>query len=596
MKRLLSTSICFMLFLFLRGQECEQDLIPKQGDNRMWGYVNLMDDWVVLPQYHKVQPFRGKAALVQRGKSYGAIDCNGKAVIQCEYELIQPFIANKAWVKKNGKWGLFSDRGEKILNPIYDEVQPIASYRDEVWVRKGELWGLFDLASQLFYYQPQFSEYLNLNEVALVKKGNKSGMVSTRRSEEIYPFIISHAKGLPKERIAIKVDSKWGMITEKGEGVIPPRFDTLMYFGYSDFKVKEKKGELLYDADGKKLTAAYYDKIYPFSEGRARVETNGKYGFITVLGRELVSLNYLSATDYSNNTSIVQTDRGFGLLGKNNELVLKDTLTKIHKTNNDKYLIAEYGDADYIIQENRLLSNKYMFVDSIVYKDRLLLRNQESNWMLFYVPSEKILAKGYDSIKYLGNDRFLVSITKYGIIDINGTEILPQQFDAITTYYDFNFEQLVCSKNGKEYIYTGDGELWMNKAFDDVRLYNDQTTLVVAEGESSYFVRNKKVISEAFSEVMISENAPDWPAIVQTGKKMKLIVYSGKSIEGSESDELKYLSKNYYAFRKKRKWGVKDNRGRIVLDAKYDAVVRKVRNSFVVEQKEKEVTVYQYSR
>lgn len=594
MKRLLTTSICFMLFLILRGQECEQDLIPKQGDNRMWGYVNLMDDWVVLPQYHKVQPFRGKAALVQRGKSYGAIDCNGKAVIQCEYELIQPFIANKAWVKKNGKWGLFSDIGEKILNPIYDEVQPIASYRDEVWVRKGELWGLFDLGSQLFYYQPQFSEYLNLNEVALVKKGNKSGMVSTRRSEEIYPFVISHAKGLPKERIAIKVDSKWGMITEKGERVIPPQFDTLMYFGYNDFKVKKEEGELLYDAIGKKMTAIYYDKIYPFSEGRARVEINGKYGFITVLGRELVSLIYLSASDYRNNTSIVQTERGYGLLGKNNELVLKDTLTQIYKTNNDKYLIAEYKGVEYVIYDNELFNHKYLSVDSIVYKDRLLLRDQESNWMLVYVPTQKVLAKGYDSIRYSGNDRFLVSNAKYGMIDINGTEILHQQFDAIATYHDF--EQLVCSKNGNKYIYTRDGELWMNKAFDNVRLYNDQTTLVVTEGESSYFVRNKKVISEAFSEVMISENTPEWPAIVQQGKKMKLIVYSGKSIEGSESDELKYLSKNYYAFRKKRKWGVKDNRGRIVLDAKYDAVVRKVRNSFVVEQKGKEVTVNQYSR
>lgn len=594
MKRLLSTSICFVLFLILRGQECEQDLIPKQGDNRMWGYVNLMDDWVVLPQYHKVQPFRGKAALVQRGKSYGAIDCNGKAIIQCEYELIQPFIVNKAWVKKNGKWGLFSDIGEKILNPIYDEVQPIASYRDEVWVRKGELWGLFDLGSQLFYYQPQFSEYLNLNEVALVKKGNKSGMVSTRRSEEIYPFVISHAKGLPKERIAIKVDSKWGMITEKGEGVIPPQFDTLMYFGYNDFKVKKEEGELLYDAEGEKLTALHYDKIYPFSEGRARVETNGKCSFITVLGRPLMPLVYLSATDYSNNTSIVQTEGGFGLLGKNNELVLKDTLTKIYKTNNDKYLIAGYKGVEYVIYDNELLNHKYLSVDSIVYKDRLLLRDQESNWMLVYVPTQKVLAKGYDSIRYSGNDRFLVSNAKYGMIDINGTEILPQQFDAIATYHDF--EHLVCSKNGNKYIYTRDGELWMNKVFDNVRLYNDQTTLIGTEGASSYFVRNKKVISEAFSEVMISENAPDWPAIVQTGKKMKLIVYSGKSIEGSESDELKYLSRNYYAFRKKRKWGVKDNRGRIVLDAKYDAVVRKVRNSFVVEQKGKEVTVNQYSR
>ena len=77
---------------------------------------------------------------------------------------------------------------------------------------------------------------------------------------------------------------------------------------------------------------------------------------------------------------------------------------------------------------------------------------------------------------------------------------------------------------------------------------------------------------------------------------MKLIVYSGKTIEGSQSDELKYLSKNYYAFRKKRKWGVKDNRGRIVLDAKYESVVRKVGTSFVVEQKGKKLTVNQYAR
>ena len=74
-----------MVSLFAQGQLCQQDLFPKQSTNRYWGYVNIFDQWQILPIFTTAEPFRGKTAVVLRGMKYGAVNCEGKLIVPCQY-------------------------------------------------------------------------------------------------------------------------------------------------------------------------------------------------------------------------------------------------------------------------------------------------------------------------------------------------------------------------------------------------------------------------------------------------------------------------------------------------------------------------------
>jgi hypothetical protein len=57
-----------------------------------------------------------------------------------------------------------------------------------------------------------------------------------------------------------------------------------------------------------------YDQIGRFSEGRARVQLNGKYGFIDLEGNEVVPLKYDSVGYYQEGRVIVRLNGKYGVI------------------------------------------------------------------------------------------------------------------------------------------------------------------------------------------------------------------------------------------------------------------------------------------
>src|SRR5436190_3078399 len=94
-----------------RGSNCPDDLVPKYGENKMWGYANLFGQWVIEPSYTKVSPYIENKAVVMKGLSYGVIDCEGNVVLAPQYEKLTNFRFGKIWAMKNGLWGLLNDKG-----------------------------------------------------------------------------------------------------------------------------------------------------------------------------------------------------------------------------------------------------------------------------------------------------------------------------------------------------------------------------------------------------------------------------------------------------------------------------------------------------
>ncbi|MBQ6769466.1 MAG: WG repeat-containing protein [Bacteroidales bacterium] len=91
----------------------------------------------------------------------------------------------------------------------------------------------------------------------------------------------------------IKRNGKWGYADDKGNEVIPCKYNHAFPFYESDLALVESEGKFGYiDKRGKVEIPLQYAKAYPFSDERAAVKKNGKYGFVTSYGYEVIKPRY----------------------------------------------------------------------------------------------------------------------------------------------------------------------------------------------------------------------------------------------------------------------------------------------------------------
>ncbi|HOY95525.1 MAG TPA: WG repeat-containing protein, partial [Catalimonadaceae bacterium] len=109
---LLAFQIGWQYSSFGQSYDCEEELFSKKDkQTRLFGYVNAIGEYRIPPSFLKAMPFVGRNAVVQQGKRFGVINCEGILVVPADYEEIASFSNGKGWVKKGGLWGLADLKG-----------------------------------------------------------------------------------------------------------------------------------------------------------------------------------------------------------------------------------------------------------------------------------------------------------------------------------------------------------------------------------------------------------------------------------------------------------------------------------------------------
>lgn len=131
--------------------------------------------------------------------------------------------------KSTFKWGIIDSNGVKVIDPIYDEIS--------------------------------IPSYDNYPKLKIIKNG-KSGYLSMDFKEILFNENLGHLEG------------------EIGNN---------LYLVFQVFEDGQKYG--IVNQDNQKIVECIYDKIYSYSEGLARVEKGGKYGFIDTDGKVIIPIS-----------------------------------------------------------------------------------------------------------------------------------------------------------------------------------------------------------------------------------------------------------------------------------------------------------------
>jgi hypothetical protein len=197
----------------------------------------------------------------------------------------------------------------------------------------------------------------------------KWGLI-TDNGKELTPFKYTYMSDFFSDGLlVVAIDDKYGAIDINGNEKIPVKYPSLWPFndGLSQALIDDKLVYIDKD-DNEVINARQYDDGGAFYGGVAKVQKNGKWGFIDKTGRNITPLKYDFIGDYIDENlvivgKLVGKNKKYGLIDKKGHEIIPPQCTydKLIHPNLDFIFLRDGGEGYVIVADNKI--RKYGFID-----------------------------------------------------------------------------------------------------------------------------------------------------------------------------------------------------------------------------------------
>lgn len=518
---------------------------------------------------------------------YGLIDRIGR-IVRKEMAFVGPFENGLARVSFQGRisGSLKNDHSLGKLqayladmlspNAMVDYTQYDRHFRKNAYlICESCEWGFMDTTGQVVI-KPQYTFVQNMSkEVGMVKKGNKWGMVS-RRGDLLIPCQYDGVEFLENtdEKIikVYKQEPKYGLIDTLGQLAVGAVYDEIGSFSEGRLAVSQNNLWGFVDAEGKEVVPCRYKEVKNFSEGLAAVRQDNKWGFINKQGEVEIGFRYRRAGNFKEGVAWVSTERGYGYIDIAERFVIEPGFSRAYDFFQGRARV-EVGGAFGLID----LSGKYV------------VRPRFSH-------IEPFNQYGIAIVRY-GRDRI-----RYEIMDLNGNLITKKSYESIEQFSEGL--AAVRDKNGYGFINT-QGVLVIEDQYSRVSRFSEGRAAVYKNGNCGYI--NKVGQTTIDFEYSRCQDFEDGRAVINKGirntglidlagevlvepKLNRLLDFNeGRGLVRDEKYRFYYITEQedlYRGYFQKAssfkhgvavvqidgKWGIINQKGMSVIPPKYDKI------------------------
>ena len=447
-------------------------------------------------EYDDAEPFqRGLLKVFKKGKE-GLYHMGGYPILEARFEKISILNRNLLVIQQGSKQSVFTAKGNKIDLPGVDEIIPAGNYlalRNGLkfaLITEGELLRSLeneDLKPEYRYRSviPLSTNRLLLNESedSYLLSNNKTSLLKTSKGMRVKAC----EWGIQLERSGLV-----SMVDTNGQPIGGDFEQILIAGNMAIVKANGKFG--LMNRSGKLVRSFLYDSLSPFSANIFHAWKGGKRLLLFDSGREIAfsgnrSPEILRLMDSGGNpkmTYICLSDSAGkkAVFSKSGRQILPYSWTQINLSEPHFFIIEadrKFGLAD--TSGKILLKPVYTGISSVNAEYVCVAKGKQISILNPY--SQKVLlAKLSSTAKSFGPSRNLFAVRlqdKAGIIDQNGKQLVPFQYDDIMYW---NPTKCLVKKNGFWYFYVMSNGKELVKAIKKVHLLLEREGEMIFEMES----------------------------------------------------------------------------------------------------------------
>lgn len=387
-------------------------------------------------------------------------------------------------------------------------------------------------------------------------------------------------------------DNKYGVLSSTGKTIIEPSYAEMIQIpnnknavfictydinyqtGEYKTKVLNQKNQEIYTQYNKVEAISNKDENNNllYEQNALKVEQNGKYGLISMKGKELIPVEYeeISPIIGIENSYKIKKEGRYGIVDHEGKVVIEPQYADIDilgKDNKSGFIVkndlGKYGIVDY--SNNKILETKYNSIQKVFGND-LYVATDEEKQKLIKNDGTEVLKEGFNEIKEIlssqENAVIFINNNKYGIMDLSGKVLINAEYDFLTE-----------AKTGYFIAKTGDkyGIIDINK---EVKIPFDYISIVYNKKADFYILEDSNFNSNVLNsnletklKGLILELNED-KGYIKIRQEDDTKYYNFKFEEKQEKDL--YPNRTLFLDKKDGKYGYLDKNGKNVVDYKYD--------------------------
>ncbi len=476
-----------------------------------WGIINYKGDRICNFQYEEVSDLGDGLFSVKKGSHYDLTNYNGD-VIRDYFDSICQFSNGKAKAKRYGRWGVIDVKGQEVY-----EYTPLSNglvkYRSAFHKSEGLMTNSNEEICSLIY--DEIEEFQDGQ--AKAKKNDKWGIINEKGEEiyEIFPLNEGFYKYYSNYQDA------YGLMNNEKKAITEPKFSKVGDFGDGLINIQIMSGYKDYkwgaiSTIGDTVIPCIYEAFKPFVDGKAKVKKDSVWSIIDTIGNEIPEyfiLNngfvvykslfnnrcglmnasreiiteqlFLQIDDFCEGKAKVKIGKGsgttWGYINEKGEEVFKEQLL-----NGDiiKYESVLQGKCGLKKKSGDIITD--LIYDDIRHCiDSVVEAQKEDKWGIIDVNGNEIVPFIYKDIQIISRELFKVAITeniygffstitghknKWGLIGKENNVIVPLEFEIIE---DFKNEIAKAMKYEKWGILDIHGNTIIPYDYDEIELFED---------------------------------------------------------------------------------------------------------------------------
>jgi hypothetical protein len=259
-------------------------------DQGQWMVIDLNGKIVLAKGYDRLQLWDGGFLAFRVQNKWGVLNQKGVQIVAPKYDEILLRQGRFFLTNTGGQKGLVLNNGTEVLTPQADQIDIISD--SLFFFRKGNLWGAAD-GNGKSLAPTRYTGYSRISTNFYRLQGNGKpfllsilckGVITNGEYENYYP--------LSNRYVVTRKNQRLGLIDWCGRTVLSPRYDEILWYSPSVFRVNVGGKWALIKQGDSTLTSFQYTYIAP-PKGRISVVKIGQaYGVINYLGKEIVKTNY----------------------------------------------------------------------------------------------------------------------------------------------------------------------------------------------------------------------------------------------------------------------------------------------------------------